>query len=272
MYSLVSSAVLAIDLARHPSGTAVADAVDRVLALTAAERDRMHTPADDATRQRVLEHCRDEPRMSTLMGGVAATVAEGLPSNEHSRVLVQALNETLVGGLDDLHRMIAVELDAPAAAVQVAQDAVTVAWAGRLASLSDLAALRAPWANALDPVAPALERSTYALQALLEEIGRRSPRQWQRTLDAHGAHRGSFAWSSAMHEACRVAFDHGRLTDVARSQLAAARQLRLSGASTGPDAHALGMAVTAAVQATALADLLLPSVTHALLGAWEAGQ
>ena len=75
-----------------------------------------------------------------------------------------------------------------------------------------------------------------------------------------------------MHQACRAAYDHGRLTDVARAQLAAARQLRLSGASTGPDTHALAMTVTAAVQATVLADLLVPGLTHALLGAWEAGQ
>lgn len=271
MYSLVSSAVLAIDLARHPSGAAVADAVDRVLALTPAEVGRMRTPADDRVRERVLEHCRNDARMSTLMSGVAATVAEGLPSNDHSRIIVQALNETLVGGLDDLHRMIAFELDTTPEALQIAQDGVTVAWAGRLASLSDLAPLRAPWVHALDPVPPALVGSPYRLQVLLDEISRRTPQQWQRTIDAHGAHRGRLAWSNAMHEACWAAFDHGRLTVVARAQLAAARQLRLSGASTGPDAHACAMEVTAAVQATCLADVMVPSVTNALLGAWEAG-
>src|SRR5206468_8711660 len=37
VYTLLSASILAIDLARHPSGTAVADTVDRVLALTAQD-------------------------------------------------------------------------------------------------------------------------------------------------------------------------------------------------------------------------------------------
>ena len=71
-----------------------------------------------------------------------------------------------------------------------------------------------------------------------------------------------------MHNACQAAYDAQRLTDVARAQLGAARALRLSGASTGPHAHAIAMAVTAAVQAVCTADLI---DTTGLRGAWDAG-
>lgn len=273
----MSSAVLALDLARHPSGAAVAHTVDRVLALTPAELQRMTDPAPSAARERVLDVVAHQPRMSTLMGGVAATVASGLPNGADSRTILTTLNETLLGDLGDLHQMLRAELQAQDAAlgpaVQIALDGVTVAWAGRLASLEDLSALNAPWAQALDPVAPALPQTvcSSALSVLLDAVSRRTETQWQRVADAHGAQRGRLSWSNAMHEACRVAFEADRLTDVARAQLAAARVLRLSGASTGEDAHALGMAVTAAVQATCTADVLDGGTATVLLSAWEAG-
>jgi hypothetical protein len=85
VYSLVSASVLALDLARHPSGAAVADAVDRVLALTPddvralAEAAAGSEERSAAARARLQEACAEAPRMSTLMRGVSATVARGLP-------------------------------------------------------------------------------------------------------------------------------------------------------------------------------------------------
>ena len=71
-----------------------------------------------------------------------------------------------------------------------------------------------------------------------------------------------------MHEACAAVHEDGRVLEVARAQLAASRALRLSGASTGPDAAAHGMVLIAAVQAVCAADLL---DTHPLRRAWDAG-
>jgi hypothetical protein len=71
-----------------------------------------------------------------------------------------------------------------------------------------------------------------------------------------------------MHAACRAAFEADRLVAVARAQLAAARALRLSGASTGPEAHGIAMAVTAAVQAVCTSDV---HDGRWLMSAWEAG-
>ncbi len=259
MYSLVSSAVLACDLARHPSGAAVADVVDRVLVLGSTD---LGTPAAADVRERVLSSLAGAPRMSRLMDGVAAALAEGLPNRSTSRTILSAINETPLGGLEDLHRMLEDE-----GACQVALDAVTVAWAGREADLHDLHELQRPWARAIDPVPPA--PPTYpGLTELLDEIPRRTRSQWQRTVDAHGAHRGTLTWSQQVHTTCWAAFEAGILTDVARAQLAAARALRLSGASTGEDAHAIAMAVTGAVQGLCTAHLL---DTGWLRGAWQAG-
>ncbi|MCU1602129.1 MAG: uncharacterized protein JWO22_2838 [Frankiales bacterium] len=259
MYSLVSSAVLACDLARHPSGAAVADVVDRVLVLGETE---LGTPAAAAVRERVLANLAGAPRMSRLLDGVTATFSEGLPDAATSSVLLAALTETPLGGLEDLHRMLEGE-----GAGQVALDAVTVAWAGREADLRDLHELQRPWREAVDPVPPT-PPAYPGLTELLDEIPRRSRRQWQRTADAHGAQRGTLAWSRQVHATCWAAFEAGLLTDVARAQLAAARALRLSGASTGEDAHAIAMAVTGAVQGLCTSHLL---DTRWLLSAWEAG-
>ena len=259
MYSLVSASLLACDLARHPSGAAVADVVDRVLALGDAD---LGTEASEDVRARVLSSLAGAPRMSRLMDGVTATLAEGLPDSATSAVLLAALTETPLGGLEDLHDLLRRE-----GAGQVALDAVTVAWAGRDANLHDLSELRRPWREAIDPVPPA-PPGFAGLPDLLDDVARRTPDRWRRTAGAHAASRGSRTWSRQMHEACRAAFEADRLVEVARAQLAAARALRLSAASTGPDAHAVAMAVTAAVQGLCTRDLL---DTRWLMSAWEAG-
>ena len=278
MYSLVSASVLAIDLARHPSGAAIADAVDQVLALTPADLDALASqrPAAAEVRQRILTAAARAPQISGLMGTVIAVVEGGPPRPARAQVLVEALAETMMGTLAELLTMLQRErplVDADPVGVQVALDGVTAAWAGRQADFDDLMLLRGPWAASLGPLPPALPRTSYslALGTLLEAISRRTPDAWRRTAVEHDRHRGGQHWSTAMHASCQAAYDEGRLRDVARAQLAAARVLRLSGASTGHDAHAIAMAVTAAVQATCTSDLLPQEVGAALIRSWEAG-
>jgi hypothetical protein len=182
-------------------------------------------------------------------------------------VLVQALTETLLGGLDDLLALLRREEPLslpglPAAGVQAALDAVAVAWAGRApdVDLGALALLRAPWAAALSPVPSALPEQAYgegapALRALLDQVARADDAFWGRVEQAHWARQGDLRWSTAMHEASRAAFDGGRLVPVARAQLAAARAFRLAGVSTGARGCSAMMAVTAAVQATCVTGL-----------------
>lgn len=270
MYSLVSASVLACDLARHPSGAAVADTVDRVLALSPGELARLEAPDDGRVRARVLAAVADQPLPATTL---EEAVDRGRATG---RSVTQVLSAALLGTLPDLHDLLAREqplAQAVPSARQVALDAVSAAWAGRLAELSDLAALRRPWARALDPVAPALPAGLAhgPLGSLLDNVARRGPEQWQRVAHAHGSRMRALTWSRAMHVACQAAYDEGLVHEVARAQLCAARVLRLSGASTGPHAHAVAMAVTSAVQATCVRERLAEPEWTVLTGAWAAG-
>lgn len=260
MYSLVSSAVLAQDLLRHPYAVRVADAVDRVLALTADELTGLGQPAPAPLRARVLAAC-----------------AAALPSQPGTGAsqdrAVDLLDGTLLGTVEDLQALLLREeplRDAPPHARQVAVDAVAAAWAGPAASLPDVSALLQPWESALPPIGPPLALGGRALRDLLDEVVARSPEQWGRSARAHVARRRlSQGWSTAVHEGCRVAWERGLLRETARAQLAAVRALALSraGDQLGPAA----MVVTAAVQALCTADALDERTRTALLSDWEAG-
>ncbi len=274
MYSLTSAGVLAIDLARHPSGTAVAHAVDRVLALTGDDLQALDVrePAGHDVRERVLSRVQ-APRVTTALVDLRAALAQGLPGRGAGDLLLAPLAGALLGGLADLHALVLREEPLVAAAPQarqVALDALTAAWAGRDADLGDLEQLRAPWAAALPGVPPSLPRRPWsdALDAVLDSLPHRSPVQWARSVRAHRRLRHGTRWSELMHDACWAAHRAGRVPDVARAHLAAARALRLSGASTGPESHVHSMLVVAAVQGVCLADV---TDTRALLEAWEAG-
>ena len=289
MYTLLSASVLALDLVRHPTGAAVADTVDRVLALSPADLHALAecVPEDDAdrrqVRERLLAASAVEPRMSRLMMGVRRAVEDGLPGAAEARTIADVLSETLLGGLGDLLSLLGREgpladPTAPVAGVQVALDAVTAAWTGRGAQGNDVAeafVLAAPW-HAGAPLPPALAADADGdagrdLRDLLDEVARLSPERWRRVEQAHTHGSQTRSWSGAMHTASKAAADSGRLLPVARAQLAAARALRLSGVSASDAARGGAMAVVAAVQALCVRDRLDTATAQALSAAWEAG-
>ncbi|MDP9436350.1 MAG: hypothetical protein M3P93_14635, partial [Actinomycetota bacterium] len=110
-----------------------------------------------------------------------------------------------------------------------------------------------------------------ALRRLLDDVARADTGRWARVEQAHWRREGGLSWSYAMHEACRAAAGADRVVPVARAQLAAARAVRLAGVSASAAARGAMMAVTAAVQATCVRDLLEPGCAAVLLEAWEAG-
>jgi hypothetical protein len=261
MYSLLSASVLACDLARHPCGAAVADVVDRVLALSPYGPWIRVDPAPHAQRARV----RSATPVRRFTGITAAEIEEG--------TALRTLAGSLLGDLEDLLGLLSREeplRSAPAGVRQVALDAVTAAWAGRDADLDDLLALRRPWDALIDPVPPALPDRpwTAAVRDLLDEVPHRTDSQWARSAAAHRGGKPANRWSVAMHEACAAVAADGRVLEVARAQLAASRSLRLSRASTGVDPSAVAMVLTAAVQSVSAQDLL---DTRALREAWDAG-
>lgn len=288
MYSLVSASVMAIDFARHPHGALLADTVDRVLTLSPDEVAALAAaaaahPAERATaRARLRDECTSEPRMSSLMRGVAAVWEDGVPSPSEARTMVQALSDTLLGSYGDLSDMLRRELQLqlqalPPAGVDAALDAVLAAWVGapdgKGVLAEDLALLQSPWLLVLSPVPVSLPYADYAggdadLRVLLEALPRLCEQQWAALVRIREENAGGPTWALSMHEASRAAWRSGRLPAVARAQLAAARVVRLSSVSTTPAASAAMMMVTAAVQATCLRDVL-PDVTRsALLDPW----
>ena len=289
MYTLLSASVLALDLVRHPAGAAVADTVDRVLALSPADLRVLAECVPDGdddrrqVRERLLAASAVEPRMSRLMMGVRRAVEDGLPGAAEARTIADVLSETLLGGLGDLLALLGREgpladSAAPATGVQVALDAVTAAWAGRSGQGADVAeafVLAAPW-HAGAPLPPPLADDAYGdagrdLRDLLDEVARLSPERWRRVEQAHTSGAHTYSWSGAMHTASKAAADAGRLLPVARAQLAAARALRLSGVSSSDAARGGAMAVVAAVQALCVRDRLDTATVDALTAAWEAG-
>jgi hypothetical protein len=268
VHQLSSAAVLAADLARHPNGARLADVVDRVLALSPHELRAMAEPAAETVRERVRGRCPDRPVSHALAafhdGWDARTTAD--------RLLV--LEAALMGTLRDLLDLLARELplvEATAEARQIALDAVVATWAGSHAAPSDVLRLLAPWEAALDPVPPPLPLGPWTdqLRAVLEQVHRRTPEQWDRTTRAHRELRRENRWSDVMHEACETAVRHGRVHVVARAQVSAARALSL--ASTGVSRMSAALSLTAAVQAVCTADVLPASTHDALRKAWEAG-
>lgn len=269
MYTLVSAAVLAADVVRHPHTVRLADTLDRVLALTALEAAALRDPAPDDVRTRVLQACDRTPRAAEALDHVTAALREEGPT---SRVAVR-LESALLGSLGDVHALLTREAPVqqlPLAARQVVLDAVTGAWAGASAALSDVQALTGPWEAALDPVPPALPDRPWTPQVrdLLEQVPQRTPEQWRASLQRHRAGR-SLRWSDTLHVACRAAWEADRLHDVARAQLAAARALALT--HTGVPPYGAALVLTGAVQAACTADLVEPSVREGLRAAWEAG-
>lgn len=266
MYSLVSAAVLAQDVVRHPHAVRVADVVDRVLALTREDLAALGVAAPEAVRERVVAAC-DVPQVSSALRELAREI------DGRTRP-VEVVDAGLLGSLPELHALLLREAPlatASEAAAQVCLDAVTAAWAGLSVTIADVTALAAPFEDALPPVGPPLPDTprTAALRALLEDVAHRTPEGWERTAQAHRAHRADRRWSHAMHEACQAAYDANRLHEVARAQLAAARALALT--HTGPAPSAAAMAVTAAVQAVCTADVLTASTLATLRSDWEAG-
>jgi hypothetical protein len=269
VYTLVSAPVLAADVVRHPHAVRLADTLDRVLALSAQEAAGLGAPATPDVRGRVLTACAATPRAAAELEHLTDALRDEGPT---SRLAVR-LESALLGTLADVHGLLLRESPVqalPREAQQVALDAVTSAWAGAAAAVSDVRALAARWEAALDPVPPPLPERPWTpeVRDLLEEVPRRGVAQWSVSLQHHRAGR-SLRWSDTLHVACKAAWEADRLLDVARAQLAAARALAL--AHTGVAPYGAALVLTGAVQSVCTADLVPSSVREGLRAAWEAG-
>lgn len=272
MYTLVSASVLALDLARHPSGAAVADVVDRALVLDAGETCATGPSVVDleraGARERLLIAARRAPRMEAALRAVSASLG-----TRAGAVAAHALRAALVGGLDDLVRLLTAELEEraghPREVVDVVVDRAVAAWVqdDDTAYAADAATLTAPWTALVGelPPLPPSSGSGPALLALLEAVARADRTAWSALDAAHTAQHAGLSWSASMHTASRAAVEEDRVVDVARWQLSAVRAIAAAGHGRDGRSPGAAMSVVGGVQALTLRDALAPEVADRLL-------
>lgn len=280
MYTTVSAGVLALDLARHPAGGALADLVDRALVLTPEDLSALSDAAahDDRgpARRRLLKTAERSPRLADALSEVTQRLAASLNGATTVSLPATDLAARLVGRLHDLHALLIGEsplAEADAAAVGAVLDAVTAAWLQHdpEVAIVDAQQLRGPWEQAVPPFpgstpAVGVDGATESLLSLLDAVARAGTEQWLELDRAHEAMYDGLDWSTAMHEGCREAAGSDRTLAVARWHLAAARTAHGTGLTRQLIAPGAMMSVVAAVQGTCVRDLLPAATTASLTG------
>jgi hypothetical protein len=231
VYTLISASVLALDLVRHPHGAAVADVVDRALALEGVLP--AGGPADERApaRARLIDLADRAPTMSEALHSVTLVAAAGLAPGPVAGVS-RALQSTLMGRLDDLVSLLRTELSSRDGigpdAVEVVVDRVVAAWTSSEGEESDLRVLSEAWDEAFAelPPPPPPTVGTAALLDLLEAVARCDRRAWVALDAVHAAQHSGTSWSELVHDATRVAVAAGRTVDVARGRRPRPRHLR----------------------------------------------
>jgi hypothetical protein len=284
VHTLVSAAVLLCDLARLPSGGAVADVLHRALQLTPAERSALRGAEEAqlrAARRAVDGHLRQPRPAHRLLQRVGAATTHLAP--EPLRTLTDTLARTPLGTLDDLHRLVRDEVFTGAegrdGAADAVVDAVSAACLADRLPVQTAGALWSRWESATghlpavltDEPGQAVPPTTRAVQCVLDRIPTLCASEWARLDEAHwSTWSADSPWSVAMHEACAGAVRSRRVRQVAQAQLAAARALHLgddAAGSTRPPGAV--MALAGAVQAAALSDLLDAALHDRLARAWQ---
>ena len=261
MYTLVSASVLALDLVRHPHGAAVADVVDRALALEGELPAGAATGDRAPARARLIDLADRAPTISEALHSVTLVASAGLAAGTVAGVS-RALQSALMGRLDDLVALLRTELGArpgvAPAAVELVVDRAVAAWTASDGEEGDLRVLNEAWDEAfaeLPPPPPPTVGSNDLLD-LLEAVARCDRRTWVALDAVHSAqHRGT-SWSELVHSATRVAVAADRTVDVARWQMSAVRAAVAAGHARSTCAPGAMMSVVGAVQGLCVSDLL----------------
>jgi hypothetical protein len=175
VYTLVSASVLALDLTRHPGGAAVADVLDRALALEAAAPPDVLDLERAPARGRLLAVAEAAPRLDEALEAVSRTL--GTPDGHAA---AQVLSTALVGRLTGLVALFEHELGQqrglPQAVVDVIVDRAVAAWvhADLAADAHDVEMLSTPFAEVVGelPAAPPRQGAVRELLVLLEAVAR----------------------------------------------------------------------------------------------------
>lgn len=303
MYALVSAAVLAADLAVHPSGGAVIDVVDRALRLGTADLAHLTTAfRDDLQRQAAwsavevavgLRHAvlPTLERRAVTAGGrpAAAGTTYRRRASDHARGTLGAS----YGDFADLGGCLCEDVlgwtrrrsadrivQSEPLGVQAVTDALGAAYALPALQPVQVARLFAPWRKVFGDwpcvaIGEAFGPRSVAVRSVVDRLSRAGYAELVVLRDLHHEHAAGPAvasdprdWAQCMHVACQAAFVHGRVREIASAQLAVARAVRLAQIPPALATDGVLTAATGAVQAVALADVLPMDALELLTKPW----
>ncbi len=291
MYSLVNAPTVGYDLARTPTGAAVATVLLEALAVqpgTGVTRDLSAFDASGiadprrATAWLAVSALAPAPRLDETLSAVRQVFEDavrglrdpesGLEPGAAFQPAMTGLVGSYFGGLEDLLHLVQIDIldESPSHVVTLASDALAAAYAGRRLPDDERHCLGAPWITAtrsLPPIPADLGPFTEAVRRVLDRLPLLTLAQAEALIAA--AKTAETDWSRRMHEAAWAAYLSGRLRPTAAAQFQAVRGLRASGLTADIAARGVWNVVSGCLQAVGLHDLL-DEVTFGLLVApWE---
>lgn len=290
MYSLVNAPTVGFDLARLPTGAAVATVLLEALAVQTENgqpaRDLAAFDAAFAADPRrasawlEVSALTPPPQFDTALSDLRRVVDEATSGVEAGTrngpldlgMVMTGLSTASFGKLEDLVRLVRLDIldDTPAHVVALASDAVAAAYGGRRLADDVRSLLGAPWITAARslPAIPAdLGPFSAELRTILDRIAVLTPDEAE-VLIAASRHVES-DWSRRMHAAAWAAYLSGRLRPAASAQFQAVRALRACGIDAQLTARGVWNAISGCLQAVALHDLLDEVTYGVLVAPWE---
>lgn len=274
-YTLVSSPALAFDLVRLPEGPAAAGVL-RVALQAGAEQVALlsgrHPGPHRASRWDRLVAAPQATASGTIHLAAPAVAAAAAGDTASSTVLRSRLEAAPLGHLEALDRFVrhealestwissgdlAVQDPDGSRAADVLADAVAAAYCAATLGTAEREALSAPYRAARTLPDPSCGHGP--ADALLARLGAADPAAraaWRAASRAHLA--DPAGWAASMHEATWALTLSGRLRLAADAQLAAVGAFRRSGLTAGDAAQGVWNAVSGALHATLVADLVEP--------------
>jgi hypothetical protein len=289
VYSLVNAPTVGFDLARLPTGAAVATILLEALAL----QGTVDEPALDLSGFDALQ-VTDPQRASawlevsaltpprrlddalSAVGQLLDEAATAMDGNESAtrelEPVLRDLTTASFGSLDDLLRMLRHDIldESPTHVVALGSDALAAAYGGPRLAEDVRRLLRTPWiaaARRLPPIPADLGPFGADLHTILARVATLSKDEVGVLVEATGSVEAE--WSSRMHAATWASYLAGRLRPAAAAQFQAVRALRIAGVDAATAASGVWNSVSGCLQAVGVHDLLDEVTYGVLVAPWE---
>jgi hypothetical protein len=283
MYSLVNAPTVGFDLARWPTGAAVATVLLEALAVQTGSAHSDLAAFDsgltlDGRRAAAwldVSALAPPVRLDQALSAVRDVIDRTEPPHHSVEPAISALTTAYFGGLDDLLGLLRDDIldESPAHVVAMASDATAAAYGGRRLLPDVRGLLAGPWIAAT--------RSLPPLRSLPVDLGP-ADAEVRRVLDRIPLLNGPEAvvlaecstaaeadWGRCMHAAAWAAYLAGRLRPAAAAQFQAVRALRVGNVDAGLVARGVWNAITGCLQAVVMHDLLDEEAFGVLVAPWE---